>query len=123
MTRQLNGWHRLGLALSVGWIIGVALYTAFDYHWYAVKEAGWEVVPSKLSTEGLAGVDASDVTVVQHSWLTQCSHPQGPGMISSCDVRMNHFSALALGPVLLLWFVGFAGAWVRAGCNSSGDRA
>lgn len=122
MNRQLNGWRRLGLALSVGWISGVALYTAFDYHRYAVKEAGWEVVPSKFSTEGFAGIEASDVTVVQHSWLTQCSHPQGPGKISSCDVRMDHLSALALGPVFLLWIVGFAGAWVRAGFNSYRDH-
>lgn len=122
MILRLNGWIRLGAALSLGWIIAITVYAAFDRHRFAVKEEGWEVAPTKTGTAQAERAVHADLNIVQHSWLTECSYPQAPGKASWCEVRAAHLSAFAFGPVVMLWLGGLAAAWIRAGFKRSPEQ-
>ncbi len=105
-----KGWLRLGIALSLTWIVGALIYSAIDYYLINSTESGWE-------TEGRSerGLPAESTRT---SFLTRCGYEEKQAL-TTCSPRYSNVALLALVPLLGGWvFVTaavFVFLWVREG--------
>lgn len=105
-----KGWIRLGVVLSVVWMVGVAIYAALDF--------------SSVRADLLTSVRTSDPSLAKSGWevvgqesfLTTCDAKDKQVL---CSPRIFNVLGLALVPVAASWLVAFllvyAALWVRAG--------
>lgn len=105
-----NGWVRLGVVLSLAWLLGVLVYAGVEYHYTledltssvqspdpALKPGGWEVIG-------------------QESLVINCGVREKQ---VSCSLRLGNLALLIFGPIAAAWLVVlafvYAAMWVRAG--------
>jgi len=108
-----TGWIRLGIVLSLVWLLGVLVYAGIEYRTVetdltksvqspnpALKTGGWEVIG-------------------QQTLVTNCGVKNKQ---VSCSPRLANLALLAFAPITVAWFVVLlivrAVVWVRAGFKS-----
>jgi len=105
-----RGWIRLGVALSIAWLLGVALYAAFDFA--SVRD---DLLTSVRTSDPALAKGGWEV-VGQETFLTTCDSKEKQ---VSCSPRVLHLLGLAFLPVALSWIVTlllvYAVLWIRAG--------
>jgi hypothetical protein len=95
MTVRFNGWQRIGIVLSVLWLI-VALfierhkiydpiYTSYDHCVYRTLD--WSV----------------------------CDKDMDDAVVEASKTEPFTYAIVALGPTLALWLFGYVIAWIRRG--------
>lgn len=105
-----TGWVRLGIVLSVVWLLMVIAYAAYDYHSVNSKEGGWETIHTP-------GEIAYPKTTFKTN-LTQCANSGNPP-ITSCSPRIENIALIIFVPIGIGWLLVvtlvFAVTWVRDG--------
>jgi hypothetical protein len=109
MQASTKGWIRLGIVLSVAWLILALAYAGFDYYRVNSKEAGWETVGRS---------SAPPAEIKPASFLTECGF-EGKKNLTTCSTRYVNLALLVLGPIasgwLIVFLIVYAALWVRAG--------
>jgi hypothetical protein len=104
-----KGWVRLGIVLSVTWLILMLAYAAYDYYHVNSREAGWETVGRS---------SALPVETRQTSLLTECGY-EGKKILTTCSTRYVNLALLVLVPIasgwLIVYLIVYAVRWVLAG--------
>lgn len=110
----MRGWARLGVVLSIVWLLGVLAYTMHDY--WSLQSA---VSSTAAGHRSDAGFDEWEI-VSTHSALSICNHQTVP---PKCSLRVANVFTLALGPIVAIWMLTFSTVvairWVRAGFRGS----
>jgi hypothetical protein len=83
--RSPNGWRRLGVLLSVLWVLAVA---------------GLALAPATMPNVG--------------GWVYSCSLASDPLCLFE-ELNYRHLAALVVFPLLFGWALGYGVAWVRRG--------
>lgn len=108
--RSRKGWIRLGIVLSIGWLVVALAYATLDFSRVSAKEAGWETVGNS---------NALPFETVPISLFTECHGYGGGGVPTTCSPRYLNVALLVLVPVALGWAlvlaVVYATLWIRAG--------
>ena len=105
---QRIGWIRLGIVISILWLLAIAGYVTYDYYsvQLALSQPKSFVEPNTKEW----------IVVAQQSVLTECK--TGHGLII-CGLHWRHLALLAILPILAAWLVttliSAAFLWVRAG--------
>jgi hypothetical protein len=91
---KLNGWQRLGIVLSVFWMVGIGI------------ECWVEQVQGPFSS----------------GWVTDSVVSGQPQKINNLTlqpeeqvVNIARFSVALIAPPIALWVIGFSVAWIRRG--------
>jgi hypothetical protein len=113
--KRLNGWQRIGIILSVLWVVGGGLLVRG-----AVKDEEYnndwqESMVAQLSAADQAAVRARDLSKVSDGGLDVMY-----AAATSVDSRINSRTAIwTFGPLLLVWLLVYVviwlTRWVRAG--------
>lgn len=112
---QRRGWIRLGVVLSIAWVVGVFAYAISDHY--------------ALRADAIATVDAPEpatppvVTrwdiVGQQSFLTECDIKY---KLVTCSPRVLNLALLTFLPIVGGWLIVvlivYAVLWIRAGFRS-----
>lgn len=115
----MKGWLRLGVVLSLVWLLSVCTYVGFDYWRINSVEAGWEHVgrvnvPSGAERNPFDQFDEP----APKSFFVICG-AEAATQTTTCSLRINNFLFVAVGPIFAVWLVavlgGLAVLWVRAG--------
>jgi hypothetical protein len=114
--KPLNGWKRIGIILSVLWVVGGGLLVRgvvkdVEYHWQ-------ESMVAQLSAADQAAVLARDLSKVSDGGLDVMYAAYAAA--TSVDSRINSRTAIwTFGPLLLVWLLVYVviwlTRWVRAG--------
>lgn len=98
----MKRWVRLGVAISVTWLLAVALMAAFEWFYTPEYRLLTETVFVESSDhEGLQGIDY---------WNAIEEHP---------SINWTNIFAISFLPIAGLWIVGLLAGWVRAGFGRS----
>jgi len=122
MARRLRGWHRLGITLSVIWLVICTVYLALDLHSMSVQ-----------TVEAVYSARKDDIGVVgQSGRFTACEltgSGRPPADTESIELRVSCRPLLAPTawlcglPLALMWTVvpltAFAFRWTVAGFRRS----
>lgn len=112
---QRKGWIRLGVVLSVAWIVGVLIYAVLEH--YSVR--GDLTTSINLPEPSSPPVVSHWEIVGQQSFLTDCDVKQKQ---VSCSPRFTNLALLSLLPIISCWLIAvlvvYAVRWVRAGFRS-----
>lgn len=105
------GWRRLGIVLSVAWLIGVSIYAAWEYR--SVQDSlDNSVLLPELSPQLPQGWQLYG----QQTFLTECKIENKHVF---CSPRVVNLFTLALLPVSLVWILIIllvrVFLWVRSG--------
>lgn len=117
MGLRLNGWMRLGIAISVLWVIVAGTYAGHDIRQVSEREERWENAPV-VGGEVPKHESPMRLIITNYSFLTQCSYLDAPGLTTTCELRSVNLFLLVVVPVIALWIAGFSVAWIRAGFNA-----
>lgn len=109
------GWLRLGIVLSVAWLIGVSIYAVWEYR--SVQDSlNASVLLPELNSQFPQGWQLYG----QQTFLTDCKIEN---MRVFCSPRVVNLFTLALLPVLLVWILIIllvrVFLWVRSGFRGS----
>jgi hypothetical protein len=96
---RLNGWQRIGLALSVLWVLGSAGWLWYQENDLALYQAGEE----------------KRWCISIHADLTACATPFDEYHRAAVKDFWEWIPYLALIPVVVAWVFGYVVAWIRAG--------
>jgi hypothetical protein len=111
--RRLGGWARIGVVLSVAWVIGALAYATHDYL------SALEVARQPVFTEPNSA-EKEWVSVGLETPLSSC---YGESHQAVCRPKMRPVLALAFGPLIGVWLTVLAAIaavrWVRAGFRST----
>ena len=103
-----KGWIRLGVVLSLAWLLGVLVFSIYEH--YAAKSY------FAASLKEIIGKYGRDVEARYQTLLTDCS---GEESAIACSPRWINLALLVLGPVLGCWVLAivltYAALWIRAG--------
>jgi hypothetical protein len=106
----MRGWARLGVVLSMVWLLGVLAYTGYDY--WSLQSS---VSNSVVGRDGGVALDEWDVVSVSTA-LSTCNLQQ---IQPECSVHATRLAAWLFGPLVAIWIsvVGVVATvrWVRAG--------
>lgn len=103
-----KGWIRLGIVVSVTWLILVFSYAVFDYFRVNSMESGWQ----QPERSGPLPVETRPISL-----LTECGY-EGKETLTTCSPRYLNLMLLVLGPIALGWLpvlLVYGVLWVRAG--------
>lgn len=107
-VRMRRGWMRLGVVLSVAWIVVVVVFTGYQY-----RETRFDLL-SSIGSPQHSG-DGWEI-IGKQVLLFECSVNS---MKVSCHPRADNLALLAIGPIALTWVFAYlfavSVAWVRAG--------
>jgi hypothetical protein len=110
---RIRGWLRVGIVLSLAWLLAVGVYSSFDFWRIHSAEAGWENVPSAPGNP----FDQFDEPSPK-SLLVACG-PHRPNLAVACSLRTTNLLLLALVPILVAWVIAaltYASVhWIREG--------
>jgi len=87
--RRLNGWQRLGVVLSAGWLLVITSLV---------------VMPS--------------ASPALSEWLYPCKQSIDPLCLFN-ELSVVRFAILTIAPLLFLWAFGYGISWVRKGFSGS----
>lgn len=90
MEKVQKGWIRLGIVISLAWMIGVASFTAFEYK-STIDDFASAVASMK---------DEQFQIVGQDGFLFNCSVKTGN---PSCNLKIGNFLLILVAPVLTGW--------------------
>jgi disulfide bond formation protein DsbB len=102
-----TGWLRLGILVSVIWFLGVAFYAAYE----------WDSERIQFTSAALMSESKGEWAVVgQESFWVSCHLVEKK---TSCSSKVLNILGVEVVPLIAMWCLAFAVAWVRAGFRSN----
>ncbi|SRR5581483_5158962 len=109
-----KGWIRLGVVLSLVWVLGVLIYAGIEYHTVRTNLTNTVQSPTNSSIDG----DRWEI-VGQKTFAISCAVKNKQ---ISCAPRFKNLVLLAIAPVIVAWvlviLITCAATWVRTGFDS-----
>lgn len=128
---KLNGWIRLGIVITLSWLITISSWCYFDFHsntrkdtilieWDNNKPKPWEIdwdgeAAQKayvLSEDKQEGYIFDIDEYLKNKGMTQSEIYQIP---ITAEIKLNNFLSLLFLPPFLIWIIGFSIAWIKSG--------
>lgn len=116
MARRLGGWARLGIVLTLLWIVVVVLELWAEYK---SGPFGLELLTDTLplsSTSAAKTEDRSALPLAEKPFDPDEFLKNTQGFVPVVQaINMRKFFFALFGPIISMWILGFAWAWVREG--------